>query len=911
MHDAAIEQLLASGERRRELVALLGESGYRQLSDLARRARDTRRGGPPVYVLPGLMGSRIGTRGRLLDDVIWLDLVELAAGHLTRLALPRGARLAPLGVMLLNALKLKLSLQVAGFDARLHPFDWRRSVEDLAQELNARIAAEGGREVMLVGHSMGGVVARIALAGDPGHVARVVQLGSPNLGSFAPVLALRAVYPTVRKLAALDLYHDAEDLARIVFRTLPSLHELLPDPGLGGGYDLFDPAAWPDDALRPEHQLLADAAAARARWPAADPRCLHIVGVRQETVTRAALHGAEFRYTLEHDGDGTVPRSLAMLPGAAHWFIGEKHGGLPNNGTVIGAVVDLLRHGSTERLPATARRSRVATRRKVTESTLRRVAPRKLRWQDLSPDARRRLLEPVVSPEFHGSVARSALQAAAAPTAVRGDVAAPRTIELRLVHGSIADASARAIVLGLFRNVDPSGAANAVDARLGGLIRQAAHRRMFDASLGRVTSLPVARGALLADFVVLAGLGDFDDFGSEAQSLVAGNIVRLLVPAGVQDFATVLFGAGSGVPVAAALEQQLGGFVAGLRGADDDRVVRRITLCEIDARKYAALRRAAVATAARLSDRVIAPGGGRRRHVARRGSQPGFGAGAAPGTARRPGLPGHHAARAGARGLRVSQRPAHRRCQGGGAGRQHATGAQGAARATGTRRIRAARAARHGALRRRARPVAAARLGARRTGGDAPPAAGAGARRRGIADPMGNTARRRRAPGARGRPHASLRKRDPDGGALERAARPGHAAAGADDRRSDARPAGRSRRRRGSGPHAARRRRQRRAAVRRGRHPRRGVAGIRLGTPRRAAFRRARILRRRRPGPQRPGVCQRRSAARRGRHPPSATCRRWCSSTRARLHACAGLVAHRTPADCSRSAARPASPRDS
>ncbi len=602
LHDAAIEQLLASGERRRELVALLGASGYRELSDLARRARDTRRGGPPVYVLPGLMGSRIGTRGRLLDDVIWLDLVELAAGHLTRLALPRGARLAPLGVMLLNALKLKLSLQVAGFDARLHPFDWRRSVEDLARELNARIAAEGGREVMLVGHSMGGVVARVALAGDPGHVARVVQLGSPNLGSFAPVLALRAVYPTVRKLAALDLYHDAEDLARIVFRTLPSLHELLPDPGLGGGYDLFDPAAWPDDALRPEHQLLADAAAARARWPAADPRCLHIVGVRQETVTRAALHGAEFRYTLEHDGDGTVPRSLAMLPGAAHWFIGEKHGGLPNNGTVIGAVVDLLRHGSTERLPGTARRSRVATRRKVTESTLRRVAPRKLRWQNLSPDARRRLLEPVVSPEFHGSVARSALQASAAPTAVRGAVAAPRTIELRLVHGSIADASARAIVLGLFRNVDPSGAANAVDARLGGMIRRAAHRRMFETALGRVTNLLVPHDRLLADHVVLAGLGDFDDFGSEAQSLVASNVVRLLVPADVQDFATVLFGAGSGVPVAAALEQQLGGFVTALRSADDDRVVRRITLCEIDARKYAALRRAAVATAARLSD---------------------------------------------------------------------------------------------------------------------------------------------------------------------------------------------------------------------------------------------------------------------------------------------------------------------
>ena len=36
---------------------------------------------------------------------------------------------------LLNALKLKLSLQIAGFDARFHAYDWRRSVGRLAEEL--------------------------------------------------------------------------------------------------------------------------------------------------------------------------------------------------------------------------------------------------------------------------------------------------------------------------------------------------------------------------------------------------------------------------------------------------------------------------------------------------------------------------------------------------------------------------------------------------------------------------------------------------------------------------------------------------------------------------------------------------------------------------------------------------------
>jgi pimeloyl-ACP methyl ester carboxylesterase len=606
LHDEEIERLLASGERRRECLAFFGEAGYRELSALARRAvAARRRGGPAVYVLPGLMGSRLGTRGRLLDDVLWLDPIEVAAGHLVRLALPRGAGLTALGAMLLNALKLKLSLQIAGFDARLHAYDWRLGAEQLATELNARIARDGAREAMLVGHSLGGVVARVALATDRGRVARVVQLGSPNHGSFAPVLALRGVYPTVRKLAALDLRHDAEDLARIIFRTLPSLHELLPDARRAAGTDLFDPAAWPEDALRPDRQQLAAAAAARERWPAGDARCLHIVGVRQETVTRAGLRDGEFHYTIERAGDGTVPLALATLDGAAHWYVAEKHGGLPNNGRVIAAVVDLLRAGRTDRLPGDARRARSLGRREVSESTLRRIAPHKVRWQDLSPDARRRLLEPVISPEFHGTVPAASLR----PGAVRASGGAPgaapgarRTIEVRLVNGSIVDANARAIVLGVFRNVDPSGAAAAVDARLGGAIREFARRRMLPGRLGEVTTLPPARGTLLAELVLFAGLGDFDDFGAEAQSYVAGNVVRVLALGGVEDFATVLFGAGSGIAVAAALEQQLGGFVAGLRDADPGQVVRRITICETDRRKYAALRRAAVRLAERLAD---------------------------------------------------------------------------------------------------------------------------------------------------------------------------------------------------------------------------------------------------------------------------------------------------------------------
>jgi len=600
--DDEIERLLVTGERRQELVAVLGEDAYRELRRLARRAAATRvRSRRPVYVLPGLMGSRIGTRGRIFDDVLWVDVIEIAAGHLVRLALPRGANLVALGAMWLNALKLKLSLQVAGFGARFHAFDWRLGIEPLALELVQRLEHDDAHGAMLVGHSMGGVVARAALAQAGDRVSRVVQIGAPNFGSYAPVLALRAVYPTVRKLAALDRRHSAEDYARLIFRTLPSLHELLPSPLRSGDVDLFDVASWPDDELRPDRAMLSAGAAAQLRWPRVDARCLHIVGMRQETVTSVRRRGDAFEFVVTADGDGTVPLSMAVLPGSRVWYAAEKHGGLPNNGRVIAAVVDLLRSGATTRLPTSVRRPLRAREpaRSLSEANMRRVAPHKVRWQDLSPDARRRLLEPVVSPEFHGGVASESLRSAS-PDGTIAPV--QRKLELRLTRRSVTDTASRALVLGTFRNVDPSGAAAAGDRRLGGAVRELTLRRMFGGQLGQVFMLPTARSALPVEFVLFVGLGDFDAFSTNALAFAAENAALTLLRARVEEFTTVPMGAGSGVSVADALEAQVRGVLDALRRTDTDQVVRRVTICEIDARKYRSLCTAAARLARDLSD---------------------------------------------------------------------------------------------------------------------------------------------------------------------------------------------------------------------------------------------------------------------------------------------------------------------
>src|SRR5688572_24358493 len=197
-----IEASLRTGEHSGLLEDYFGPDEYAQLRQLSRDASTrTVRGGPKVLILPGIMGSKIGRPGRLtvFDDVYWFDPVDVTAGRLSELALGGAAsRFRALGVMLIAYLKLKLRLQIGGYDAEFYAFDWRQSIADLGRELAATLKAKGGENVNLVAHSMGGLVARWAL-GHGGKCRRLVMLGTPNYGSFAPVMAFRATYSVVRK----------------------------------------------------------------------------------------------------------------------------------------------------------------------------------------------------------------------------------------------------------------------------------------------------------------------------------------------------------------------------------------------------------------------------------------------------------------------------------------------------------------------------------------------------------------------------------------------------------------------------------------------------------------------------------------------------------------------------------------
>jgi len=173
------------------------------------------------------------------------------------------------------------------------------------------------------------------------------------------------------------------------------------------------------------------------------------------------------------------------------------------------------------------------------QEDLRAPPAEKIDWNDLSERVQREFLR-----EFVG-VAQTA---AARPIAERG--APTKPVELSFVEGSVTQSSASALVLGAFANVEPTGAAQAIDRILHGAISDLARRRAISAAAGEVFVLPVGRRGLAARLVVFAGLGDFARYGPDVQRLAAANVTRTLALAGVDDFAMVLWGTASGADAA-------------------------------------------------------------------------------------------------------------------------------------------------------------------------------------------------------------------------------------------------------------------------------------------------------------------------------------------------------------------------
>lgn len=244
------------------------------------------------------------------------------------------------------------------------PYDWRRDNRVAARRLDAvvRPALKAWRErsgnpdarLILVGHSMGGIISRIFLEFHDGWniTRRLVTFGTPYSGS---INALEFLSNGFRKAWGLI------DLSSML-RSFTSVYQLLPSYrclDVDGEWKLLDevPGIPNVDPHRLAEALKLHRAVRQAVDDAGDPLSRYdirpLVGDTQRTKWGARLTGSgvEARFDRgagQDGGDGTVPRVSAvpheLLDGWRNVsFFSEKHGSLQNDEAVFEHLSGVLR----------------------------------------------------------------------------------------------------------------------------------------------------------------------------------------------------------------------------------------------------------------------------------------------------------------------------------------------------------------------------------------------------------------------------------------------------------------------------------------------------------------------------------------------------------------------------------------
>ena len=376
----------ASGERGRALGLQRGHS---------RSAADPRR--PAVFVLPGILGSNL-KQGRAPDDPrIWLGPRLL--GGFDRLAYQAsGADLVaddgPIGLVYDKLLDfLDGSHEVLPFG-----YDWRRPLEEealrLAESLRQALDARqgSGQPVRVLAHSMGGLLARTVQLVAPevwarlmAHAdARLVMLGTPNAGSWAPMQVLSGDDTFGNALAAIGSPF-ANRKARQLMARMPGFLQLqagLLDPKLALDKESTWKGLAEDDYRREQERswwqrYAGEVATAAYEWgvpPQAvlDQACALRTQLDGQLAGVLKADAAKMRLVVGHatstpdgfdvgseglvyldaqdSGDGRVPLASALLPGVATWTLDCAHGSLPSATSAFDAFADLLLRGTTTRL---------------------------------------------------------------------------------------------------------------------------------------------------------------------------------------------------------------------------------------------------------------------------------------------------------------------------------------------------------------------------------------------------------------------------------------------------------------------------------------------------------------------------------------------------------------------------------
>jgi len=351
---------------------------------------------PRCYVLPGILGSELYT------DVggarkLWVNVPRLALGEFDRLELaadgssPKPPRGFPCraGVPLedhygdlLQA--LEAGLEDAGYQIVPWGYDWRLRVFPvalpLAEEIRQNVTPQA--PCTIVAHSQGGLVARAVwqLLGNSGQgslVRRIITIGTPHRGSYAPCLVWSLQEELLEQLSLLcnSITGIADPLAimplsrywtRIQLAAItaswPSMYELMPllddrariaDPDRAAVYDA---QAWPDSLNLFQAQLDE----ARDQWrsflldPTSMPPAEILTtagGYGYPTPVRMAQVeeiGSPEAFSFSTQGDGRVALDSSLVDRSRQLTLQAQHGNIMNSGWLHARMIeDIL----ADRLP--------------------------------------------------------------------------------------------------------------------------------------------------------------------------------------------------------------------------------------------------------------------------------------------------------------------------------------------------------------------------------------------------------------------------------------------------------------------------------------------------------------------------------------------------------------------------------
>lgn len=332
---------------------------------------------PIALMLPGIMGTQLG----LGDDRIWFNWFRLVVGGISKLKSDTSG-VGTFGWIDGSYERFSKHL-VQSHEVRPFVYDWRLSIKDAAARFDEELVkamAEAKRRkqpLRIVAHSMGGLVARLALKNHwaefksiPG--SRLVQFGTPNMGSHSIALVLMGRDSFIQKIERwADLKNNMKEFLNTV-RDYPGVLELLPWPEASEGIDYFDSQNWENWAAqdaenrsrargedfkkvkgagdgwfapRKEALLAAQATVALLRDAQVDMECTLYVAGSQSTPIKIRLEGEEVEAVSTPDGDGRVPWKTGKPDGVPIWYVDAAHGDLLDHVDAFEQYVRLLETG--------------------------------------------------------------------------------------------------------------------------------------------------------------------------------------------------------------------------------------------------------------------------------------------------------------------------------------------------------------------------------------------------------------------------------------------------------------------------------------------------------------------------------------------------------------------------------------